>query len=43
MDFLSGGMKDDIQAVFYRMGQLKKGMLEEMIRRSIAENEQKNK
>lgn len=43
MDFLSSGMKDDIQAVFYRMGQLKKGMLEEMIRRSIAENEQKNK
>lgn len=42
MDFLSGGMKDDIQAVFYRMSQLKKGMLEEMIRRSIAEDKTKN-
>jgi len=43
MDFLRGGMKDDIQAVFYRMGQLKKGMLEEMMRRSIAEDGDKNK
>lgn len=37
MDWLSGGMKDDIQADFHRMGQLKKGMLEETIRRSIQE------
>lgn len=43
MDMLSGGMKDDVQALFYRMGQLKKGMLEEMIRRSIAEDEDKKK
>ena len=43
MDFLAGGMKDDIQAIFYRMGQLKKGMLEEMIRRSIAEDVDKNR
>lgn len=35
MDMLRGGMKDDIQAFYYRMGQLKKGMLEEMINRSI--------
>lgn len=41
MDLLKGGMKDDIQALFYRMGQLKKGMLEEMIRRSIEEEEDK--
>lgn len=41
MDLLRGGMKDDIQALFYRMGQLKKGMLEEMIRRSIEETENK--
>lgn len=39
MDLLRGGMKDDIQALFYRVGQLKKGMLEEMIRRSIEETE----
>ena len=41
MDLLKGGIKDDIQALFYRMGQLKKGMLEEMIRRSIEEEEDK--
>ncbi len=35
IDWLRGGMKEDIQAFFYRMGQLRKGMLEEMIRRSI--------
>lgn len=38
IDWLSTGLKDDIQALFYRMGQLKKGMLEEMIRRSISED-----
>lgn len=35
MDLLRGGMKEDIQAFFYRMGQLKKGMLEEMVNRSV--------
>lgn len=43
MDLLKGGMKDDIQALFYRMGQLKKGMLEEMIRRSIEEDKRDHK
>lgn len=38
MDMLRGGMKDDIQAFYYRMGQLKKGMLEEVINRSVREN-----
>lgn len=41
MDMLRGGMKDDIQAFYYRMGQLKKGMLEEMVNRSIRENKTK--
>ncbi len=36
LDWLNTGLKDDIQALFYRMGQLKKGMLEEMVRRSVA-------
>lgn len=39
VDWMSGGMKDDIQAIFYRMVQLKKGMLEEVIRRSICDEE----
>lgn len=43
IDWLSGGMKDDIQAFFYRMGQLKKGMLEELIRRSICDEENEEK
>lgn len=34
MDWLSGGMKDDIQAIYSRIGQLKRGTLEEVIRRS---------
>lgn len=34
MDWLSGGMKDNIQAVYSRIGQLKRGTLEEIIRRS---------
>ncbi len=37
LDWLNTGLKDDIQALFYRMGQLKKGMLEEMVRRSMDE------
>ena len=37
VDWLNTGLKDDIQALFYRMGHLKKGMLEEMVRRSISE------
>ena len=41
MDMLKGGMKDDIQAVVYRMGYLKKGMLEEMIDRSIRDKAEK--
>lgn len=36
IDWLDGGMKDDIQKDFYRLCQLKKGMLEEMIRRSVS-------
>lgn len=36
LDWLDGGMKDDIQKDFYRLCQLKKGMLEEMIRRSVS-------
>lgn len=44
VDWLSGGMKDDIQADFCRVSHLKKGMLEETIRRSIQEeNSNKNK
>ncbi len=39
VDWLSGGMNDDIQAIFHRMNQLKKGMLEEIIRRSISGEE----
>lgn len=35
MDMLRGGIKEDIQAVFNRMCYLKKGMLEEMVSRSI--------
>lgn len=35
MDMLRGGIKEDIQAVFNRMCYLKKGMLEEMVNRSI--------
>ena len=38
MDMPRGGMKDDMQAIYYRMGQLKEGMLEEMINRSVREN-----
>ena len=37
MDLLRCGMKDDIQAIFYRMGKLKKGMLEEMVNRLVEE------
>lgn len=37
-DWLNTGLKDDIQAFFNRMGQLKKGMLEEIIQRSVLEN-----
>lgn len=37
VDWLSGGMKMDIQSDFHRMAQLKKGMLEETIRRSVCE------
>lgn len=33
IDWLNGGMRDDIQATFARLSQLKKGMLEEMVRR----------
>ncbi len=43
IDWLNTGLKDDIQALFYRMGQLKKGMLEEMIRRSILEDADREK
>lgn len=34
IDWMSKGMKDDIQAVFARIAQLRKGVLEETIRRS---------
>ena len=37
-DMPRGGVKDDMQAIYYRMGQLKEGMLEEMINRSVREN-----
>lgn len=36
IDWMREGMKADIQAVFRRLGRLKKGMLEEMIRRSVS-------
>ena len=36
IDWMNGGMKDDIQDIFHRIGQLKRGMLEEMLRRSIS-------
>ncbi len=39
VDWLNNGMKDDVQAIFRRMSRLKKGMTEEMIRRSISEEE----
>lgn len=39
LDWLDGGMKDDIQKDFYRLCQLKKGMLEEVIRRSVADSQ----
>lgn len=39
VDWLSGRMNEDIQTIFRRMNQLKKGMLEEIIRRSISEEE----
>lgn len=35
IDWMNGGMKEDIQASFSRIAQLKKGMLEEIIKRSI--------
>lgn len=34
LDWLDGGMKEDIQADFYRICELKKGMLEEVMRRA---------
>lgn len=34
IDWMRAGMKEDIQAIFHRINQLKKGMLEEVIRRS---------
>ena len=43
LDWLNGGMKRDIQADFHRMAQLKKGMLEETIRRSVYGEENKNR
>lgn len=43
LDWLNTGLKDDVQAFFYRMGQLKRGMLEEMIRRSISEDAERKK
>ena len=39
LDWLNGGMKEDIQADFYRLCELKKGMLEEVIRRSAGEQD----
>lgn len=39
LDWLDGGMKDDIQKDFYRICQLKKGMLEEVIRRSVSDSQ----
>lgn len=35
VDWLNGGMKEDIQMIFHRICQLRKGMLEEMVRRSM--------
>ncbi len=35
LDWLSGDMRQDIRAIFIRIGELKKGMLEEMVRRSV--------
>lgn len=36
VDWLNGGMKDDVQVIFRRLSRLKKGMTEEMVRRSIS-------
>lgn len=36
LDWMSGGMKDDIQKIFHRIAQLKRGMLEEMLHRSMS-------
>lgn len=36
VDWMREGMKEDIQAIFHRIRQLKKGMLEEVIRRSAS-------
>lgn len=38
LDWLNEGMKGDVQKAFYRIGQLKRGMLEEVIRRSSQES-----
>ncbi len=35
VDWLHGGMRDDVQTIFRRIMQLKKGMPEEMVRRSM--------
>lgn len=35
VDWLNGGMKEDIQTTFHRICQLRTGMLEEMVRRCI--------
>lgn len=35
LDWISGGMRDDIQSIFHRIRQLKQGMLEEMLQRSM--------
>lgn len=35
VDWLNGGMRDDVQMIFRRIMQLKKGMPEEMVRRSM--------
>ncbi len=43
LDWLNGGMKEDIQADFYRLCELKKGMLEEVIRRSAGQQDERCK
>lgn len=42
-DWLGGGMKVDVRADFHRMAQLKKGMLEETIRRSVRDKQNKSR
>lgn len=39
IDWLNSGLTDDIQAMFYRLEQLKKGTLEKMVERSLLTDE----